>query len=280
MEHAILIIRRMVFLKSAFLCHNHNMVRGKLTPQKDLILGIVGLSTFIGLWCVLTYGGFVKPLFLPSPSGVLDGLSSFARKGWLDKAILASTTRVLQSLLLVVAVGVPIGILMGAFASVDAFLRKIVNAGKAIPPPALIGLIVLWFSIEEKAKIIFLFLGAIFYLIILVKNAIQNVREEYVKVVTDMGANDMQIITKVLIPGAMPQIWDGITVCSGIMWTYIVLAEFINSSQEHIGLGYLLQIGSRTQESGMVYGALILIVLISVFFDFIMNQIKKRCFSW
>jgi len=87
-------------------------------------------------------------------------------------------------------------------------------------------------------------------------------------------------VSKVLIPGAMPQIWEAITVCSGIMWTYIVLAEFINSNQDQIGVGYLLQIGSRTQESGMVYGALILIVLISVAFDFIMNQIKKRVFSW
>jgi NitT/TauT family transport system permease protein len=256
------------------------MVRGQLSPRKDLILGLAGLATFIGLWCVLTYGGFIKPLFLPSPSGVWEGIMSFAHKGWLDKAIISSTWRVIKSLFLVIVVGVPIGILMGAFAPVDAFLRKIVNAGKAIPPPALIGLIVLWFSIEEKAKVIFLFLGAIFYLILLVKNAVQNVREEYVKVVTDMGANNIQVITKVLIPGAMPQIWEAVTICSGIMWTYIVLAEFINSSQEQIGLGYLLQIGSRTQESGMVYGALILIVLISVSFDFVMNQIAKRYFSW
>lgn len=256
------------------------MVREQLTPRKDLIWGLAGLATFIGLWCLLTYGGFVKPLFLPSPSGVWEGMVSFANKGWLDRAVIASTMRVLKSLFLVVLVGVPIGILMGSFGVVDAYLRKIINAGKAIPPPALIGLIVLWFSIEEKAKVIFLFLGAIFYLIILVKNAIQNVREEYVRVATDMGATNTQIITKVLIPGAMPQIWDAITVCSGIMWTYIVLAEFINSSQEQIGLGYLLQIGSRTQESGMVYAALILIVLISVLFDFVMNQIKKRYFAW
>lgn len=256
------------------------MIREQLPPKKDLLLGLAGLATFVILWCWLTYGGHVKPLFLPSPSGVWEGIVSFANKGWLDRALIASTMRVLKALLLVVAIGVPIGILMGAFAPVDAFLRKIVNAGKAIPPPALIGLIILWFSIEEKAKVIFLFLGAIFYLIILVKNAIVGVREEYVRVVTDMGANSWQVISKVLIPGAMPQIWEAITVCSGIMWTYIVLAEFINSSQEQIGLGYLLQIGSRTQESGMVYGALILIVLISVAFDFIMNQIKKRVFSW
>lgn len=256
------------------------MIREQLPPKKDLLLGLAGLATFVILWCWLTYGGHVKPLFLPSPTGVWEGIASFANKGWLDRAIIASTMRVLKALMLVVAIGVPIGILMGAFAPVDAFLRKIVNAGKAIPPPALIGLIILWFSIEEKAKVIFLFLGAIFYLIILVKNAIAGVREEYVRVVTDMGANSWQVISKVLIPGAMPQIWEAITVCSGIMWTYIVLAEFINSNQDQIGVGYLLQIGSRTQESGMVYGALILIVLISVAFDFIMNQIKKRVFSW
>jgi len=256
------------------------MVRNQLSAKKDFALGLAGLTTLITLWCLLTYGGFVKPLFLPSPTGVWEGMVSFANKGWLDKAVIASAWRVLKSLFLVCLVGIPVGIIMGAFPVADAFLRKIINAGKAVPPPALIGLIILWFSIEEKAKIIFLFLGAIFYLIILVKDAISNVREEYVRVATDMGANSWQVVSKVLIPGAMPQIWEAITVCSGIMWTYIVLAEFINSNQDQIGVGYLLQIGSRTQESGMVYGALILIVLISVAFDFIMNQIKKRVFSW
>jgi ABC-type nitrate/sulfonate/bicarbonate transport system permease component len=169
---------------------------------------------------------------------------------------------------------------MGAFPIVDAFLRKLVNGAKSIPTTGIVGLIVLWFSIEERAKTVFLFLGAIFYMIILVKNAVASVSEEYLRVATDIGADRVQTLTRVLLPASLPQIWDAIAVSNGIMWTYIVLAEFINSNEEQLGLGYLLYVGSRTQESGKVFGTLIIIGLISSLTDWALQMIRKRYFHW
>ena len=169
---------------------------------------------------------------------------------------------------------------MGAFPPVDAFLRKVVNGGKSIPTTGIAGLIVLWFSVEERAKIIFLFLGSIFYMVILVKNAIKSVNEDYVRVGLDIGANRWQIMCKVLLPGALPQIWDAIAVCNGIMWTYIVLAEYINSNEENLGLGYLLNIGSHANESGQVFGALIVIALISTATDWCLQTVRRRYLNW
>lgn len=255
-------------------------VRGKLSPRTDMIIGLVGVVTLIAIWSFVTYGGYVKPLFLPKPSGIWEGFVEFQARHWLLPAIWQSVWRVTQSLGLVIIIGVPIGILMGAFAPIDALLRKIISAGKSIPTTGIIGLIVLWFSIEERAKIIFLFLGAIFYMIILVKNAVQNANEEYLKVAVDIGANRWQLISRVLLPAALPQIWDAIAVCCGIMWTYIVLAEFINSNEQQIGLGYLLYIGSRTQESGKVFATLILIGLISSMTDWLLQSVRKRYLNW
>jgi ABC-type nitrate/sulfonate/bicarbonate transport system permease component len=180
----------------------------------------------------------------------------------------------------VVLIGVPIGVLMGAFTPIDAFLRKPVNAAKSIPTTGIVGLVVLWFSVEEKAKIVFLFLGAVFYMIVLVKNAVVSVREEYVRVAEDLGATSWQVLTRVLLPGALPQIWDAIAVANGIMWTYIVLAEFIQASESQLGVGYLLYLGSRTQDSGKVFAALIVIGLVSTLSDWILQTVKKRFFSW
>jgi ABC-type nitrate/sulfonate/bicarbonate transport system permease component len=150
----------------------------------------------------------------------------------------------------------------------------------SIPTTGIVGLIVLWFSIEEKAKIVFLFLGSIFYMITLVKNAIQHVNDDYVRVALDLGANRWQTISRVLLPGALPQIWDAVVVCNGIMWTYIVLAEFINSSEDQLGLGYLLQIGSRGNSSGKVFGTLIIIAAISSASAFLFQQVRKRFLNW
>jgi len=229
---------------------------------------------------LLTYGGFVKPLFLASPTEVWGGLAHFDHLGWLWPAIFRSFVRVIVALVLVTVIGVPIGVAMGSYTLFDSASNRIVNAFKAIPPTGLVGLIILWFSVEEKAKIVFLFLGSIFYMILLVRNAILAVREDFVVVARDLGAKGGQILRKVLIPAALPQIWEGIVICNGIMWTYIVLAEYINSNPDQIGLGYLLQVGSHTNESGQVYGTLILIGAIAYLTDWALKGVQKRFFAW
>lgn len=255
-------------------------VRHHLSRRSDLIIGLTGLGVFAIIWCFLTYGGFIRPLFLPTPTAMWQGLVDFERRDWLFPAIWRSFRRVTESLLLVIAAGVPLGILMGTFTPVDAFLRKIIGGAKSIPTTGVVGLIVVWFSIEEKAKIVFLFIGAIFYMIILVKNAVQKVPEEYIRVALDLGASPTQIVWRVLLPGAMPQIWEAIAVCNGIMWTYIVLAEFINSNEETLGLGYLLQIGSRTQDTGKVFATLAVIAVISSFTDYLLLAARRRFLDW
>lgn len=255
-------------------------IRKKLTPQMDIALMVGGVLLVIIIWCILTYGGYVKPIFLPTPTGILEGFGDFNQRGWLIPAILRSTWRVTQALLLVIAIGIPIGLLMGAFPAVDAALRLMINGAKSIPTTGIVGLIVLWFSIEEKAKIVFLFLGAIFYMIILVKNAVQTVPEEYLRVAIDIGASPIQLLQRVLIPGALPQIWDAIAVCNGIMWTYIVLAEFINANESQLGLGYLLFVSSRANESGQVFAVLIVIAVISSLADWLLQLVRRRYLNW
>src|SRR5262249_48733368 len=155
-------------------------------------------------------------------------LAEAYRRGWLFASIGRSLLRIIKALGFVILLGVPLGVLAGAFAPVDAFLRKLVNGAKAVPVPAISGLIVLWFGFTEGGKVFYLFLGAVFYMMVLVKNAVTSVNEEYLRVALDLGASRWQVIRHVLWWGALPQIWDAIAVCNGIMWTYIVLAEGIN----------------------------------------------------
>ncbi|RYD40336.1 MAG: ABC transporter permease [Verrucomicrobiaceae bacterium] len=255
-------------------------IRTSISGPKDLAFGLGGVAVLIAIWCGVTYGGLVKPLFLPPPTEVWRGITHFNELGWLFPAIWRSFLRVTVALLLVLVIGTPIGIAMGAYAPVDSALNRIMNAFKAVPPTGLIGLIILWFSVEEKAKIVFLFLGAIFYMILLVRNAVAAVPENLLVVARDIGASGGQMLRKVLLPGALPQIWEAVIVCNGIMWTYIVLAEYINSSQDQIGLGYLLQTGSRTYQSGQVYGTLILIGAIAYLSDWALRQVQRRFFAW
>jgi len=255
-------------------------VRSQISSRSDLLISLTGIGVLVLIWCSLTYGGFVKPVFLPTPTDMWRGLVDFYSRNWLIPAIWRSLRRVTESLILVTIAGVPIGLLMGSFTPVDAFLRKIISGAKSIPTTGIVGLIIVWFSIEERAKIVFLFIGAIFYMIILVKNAVLKIPEEYIRVALDLGANRRQMIWRVILPGALPQIWEAIAVCNGIMWTYIVLAEFINSNEEQLGLGYLLQIGSRTQDTGKVFATLTVIAIISSFTDYVFQSLRRRFLDW
>lgn len=243
-------------------------------------LGILGIGLVVIAWCVLTYGHFVRPVFLPSPGVMWQSVKEMDAKHWLVPAIVRSTWRVTESLFFVALIGIPIGVLLGAFAPADALLRKLVSGGKSIPTTGITGLIILWFSVSESAKVVYLFLGSIFYMIILVRSAVLNVNEAYLKVALDLNATRTQIITRVLLPGALPAIWDALAVCNGIMWTYIVLAEYINSNEETLGLGYLLNIGSRLQDPGAVFSTLIIVAIISSASDWVMQSIRKRYFNW
>jgi len=255
-------------------------IRGQLTRRSDLIFGLVGLGLLAALWCLLTYGDFVGKFFLPTPTRMWEGLLDYHRKGWLLLSLWRSFVRVSKALGLVILVGIPVGVLMGAFKPVDALLQRIVGGAKSIPTTAITGVVVLWFGINDTGKIVFLFLGAIFFMIILVRNAIGGVPDEYVRVALDLGANRRQMIRMVLLPGALPQIWEALIVCNGIMWTYIVLAEFISSNEEQLGLGYLLQIGSRTQDPGKVFAILIVIGVVSAGTDYALHAVRRRFLDW
>jgi ABC-type nitrate/sulfonate/bicarbonate transport system permease component len=258
-------------------------IRAHLSGREDWTLGLIGIVTVILLWCILTIGGIVPTNYLPTPKLIWDGMIEYHRdRHWLFPAIWHSVWRVGWALLFVLVIGIPVGVLMGAFSQADAFLRKIVNGAKAVPITALTGLVVLWAGIYDTGKITYLFLGAIFYMIILVKNAVANVNEEYVRVALDIGANRWQIIRRVLLPGALPQIWDAIAVCIGIMWTYIILAEIVNSNMDDLGVGYLLYTGARLggNGAGKMFGMLIIVALISTLTDYVLNLIRKRFFNW
>ena len=221
-------------------------------------LSIIGTLFFLLSWSYVTSLGIVKPIFLPSPIQVFHGLTELMNKGWLQNAIYLSICRVLLAMFLVTVVGTIIGSLMGASRIVNGLLTGIISGGKSIPVTGFLGLVVLWFSIEEKAKIVFLFLVSIFYMILLVRDALQNVRNsDYIDVAKDL-----------------------VIVSNSLMWSYIVLVEYINGNEEQTGLGYLIFISSRTQDSAKVFGLLIVIALIASLFDYLLKLIKKRFIKW
>jgi len=146
-----------------------------------------------------------------------------------------------------------------------------------MPISAFIPLLILWFGIYEKQKIAFLFLGVFVYLLPVVVTAIRAVPEELVQTARTLGASKAQVVRTVLLPSALPDIFDSFRVMNAISWTYVILAEAVNP--EH-GLGYMVELARTHQKASWSFAGLLVIGGIGLFTDLIIQGISKALFRW
>jgi NitT/TauT family transport system permease protein len=241
------------------------------------VVGLLAPLLVAAAWCVLTYGKLAPPDFLPSPTETLRGTLQLFIDYDLWGSILVSTKRILSAFLLASAVALPLGVLMGAFEPVNVFFEPIVAPLRYMPISAFIPLLILWFGIYEKQKIAFLFLGVFVYLLPVVVTAIRSVPEELVQTSLTLGASRWQVIRTVLLPSALPEIFDSFRVMNAISWTYVILAEAVNP--EH-GLGYMVELARTHQKASWSFAGLLVIGGIGLLTDFAIRMISAVLFRW
>jgi NitT/TauT family transport system permease protein len=252
-------------------------LRTSLPQGVSFALGLVAPITVLGAWCVTTYGGLAPPDFLPSPTEVLRGTLQLFLEHDLWGAIVISSRRIAVAFLLASAVALPLGVLMGAFEPVNRLFEPIVAPLRYMPISAFIPLLILWFGIYEKQKIAFLFLGVFVYLLPVVVSAIRGVPEELVQTALTLGASRGQVIRSVLVPAALPEIFDSFRVMNAISWTYVILAEAVNP--EH-GLGYMVELARTHQKASWSFAGLLVIGGIGLLTDFAIRLAGSVLFRW
>jgi NitT/TauT family transport system permease protein len=252
-------------------------LRAPLPRATALALGFVMPALVLGLWCIVTYGGFAPPDFLPSPTEVVKGTLQLFLQYDLTGAIITSTRRILLAFVLASAFAVPLGILMGAFEPINRLFEPIVAPLRYMPISAFIPLLIFWFGIFEKEKIAFLFLGVFVYLLPVVVTAIRAVPEELVQTALTLGATRFQVIRTVLLPAALPEIFDSFRVMNAILWTYVILAEVVNSEG---GLGYMVELARTHQKASWSFAGLIVIGGIGLVTDFAIRSVSDLLFRW
>jgi len=252
-------------------------LREPLPRTVATVVGLLAPLLVAGAWCLLTYGGFVKPDFLPSPTETLRGTLQLFLDYDLWGSILISSQRILSAFLLAAAVALPLGVLMGAFEPINVFFDPIMAPLRYMPISAFIPLLILWFGIYEKEKVAFLFLGVFVYLLPVVVTAIRAVPEELVQTSLTLGASRWQVIRTVLLPSALPEIFDSFRVMNAIAWTYVILAEAINPGG---GLGYMVDLAYRHQKASWSFAGLLVIGGIGLLTDFLIRLLSSVLFRW
>src|ERR1044072_5434788 len=176
-------------------------IRSPLSKETAFVLGLVAPALVLGAWCGLTYTGYVRPDFLPTPTEVVRGTRQVFLHYDLTDAILISTRRIAIAFLLASAIALPLGVLMGAFDPINRFFEPIMAPLRYMPISAFIPLLILWFGIYEKQKIAFLFLGVFVYLLPVVVSSIRLVPEELVQTALTLGRQPRQPDVRLPRPG-------------------------------------------------------------------------------
>jgi len=246
------------------------------------LAGGAALAAVILLWWLATLGAdaehrLVSPIILPSPAEVIRSFPSLLNERALLQSIAATLRRVLVGFGLGVVVGVPLGIAAGAWRVVEAAGAPLALFGRNLPVAALIPLTILWFGIDETQKVMFIFIATVPFIYSEAVAAIVGVPDRYVETAQTLGATSLQIVGKVLVALALPDIYNSLRHLFGLAFGYIMLAELINAQH---GLGYLLMTSQRRGLSEHIILILIIIGLLAYGIDRLLFWFQRGLFPY
>lgn len=255
----------------------------RIAPQSATgrILGATFVVLVLFCWFLATLGTaenrLIEPTTLPSPFEVLQSVGSLVNERGLFAAIGASLFRVLNGFALAVLVAVPLGIFAASQRWLLAFLLPMIVGLRNIPVAALIPITLLWFGIGEQQKVMFIFIASFPFIFSDSCTAVLNVPERYVDTARTLGASDTQIISKVLVPLAFPDIFSALRALFGLAFGYIMLAEVINTQS---GLGALINVSQRLGKTEHVYLTLLVIGVLAFLIDWGLGQLERLLFRY
>jgi NitT/TauT family transport system permease protein len=248
-----------------------------ISSTARVMLGIAFFVLFVAAWSFATFGGFVSKTFLANPLTMLqDGWLLLSKEGFAVD-IGMTIWRVIGGFVLAALIAVPLGILMGAYKPIEALLEPFVSFARYLPASAFIPLLILWAGIGELQKLLVIFIGSVFQLILMVAVAVGSVRRDLVEASLTLGARDAGVLRRVLIPSAAPEIAEILRLVLGWAWTYVIVAELIGSSS---GIGHMIIDSQALLATGQIIFGIIVIGIIGLISDYAFKAANRRLFPW
>ena len=243
---------------------------------RTLALVLAPWVAIVALWYAVAASGLVNPALLPTPGQVLGKFRELLRDR-LPMDVWMSTQRVFLGVALGTVLAVPVGFLLGWYKGVRTFVDPVINFFRALPPIALIPLVIVYFGIGEVAKVAILFYASFFAGVIVMYEGIAQISPIYVRVARTLGATDGEIFRKGIVPLAVPHMLTAVRVALGVAWATLVASELIAAQQ---GLGALIQNASNFFQLDIIYLGIICIGFIALAMDTALRLLARRLVSW
>ena len=248
-----------------------------VAPGARVALGVAFFVLFFAAWALATLGGYVSPTFLADPATMLrEGWNLLAQHGFIED-IGVTIWRVLGGFVIAAALGVPLGMAMGAYKPVEAFFEPFISFSRYLPASAFIPLLILWAGTGEAQKLLVIFVGSFFQIVLIVAVTVGNTRRDLVEAAYTLGASDRAIVTRVLLPASGPDIAETLRLVLGWAWTYVIVAELIGASS---GIGHMIMDSQALLNTGQIIFGILVIGVIGLVSDFLFKALNRRLFSW
>ena len=248
-----------------------------ISRRRRVALGLAFFALFFLVWAAATLGGLVPKTFLADPMTMLrEGWNLFAKYGFAgDVAI--TIWRVLGGFVLAAVVAVPLGVAMGAYKPVEAFFEPFVSFARYLPASAFIPLLILWAGIGEMQKLLVIFIGSFFQIVLMVAVTVSSTRRDLVEAAYTLGADARGIVRRVLLPSSAPAIAETLRLVLGWAWTYVIVAELIGASS---GIGHMITDSQALLNTGQIIFGIIVIGVIGLISDFLFKWGNQKLFPW
>jgi NitT/TauT family transport system permease protein len=238
-------------------------------------LSAAGLIAFFWIWWVAAAAELIPAMFLPTPLAVaarfVDLLAHPFVGYTLEQHLWSSLQRYLTGLALAIAVGVPLGLMMGWFRWLDYIVSPLFETLRFVAPIAWVPFAALWFGTGVGGPVLIIFAGAFPPCVVNAYRGAKQVDERLLEAARMLGASNRMIVCEVLLPGALPAVIAGLRVAAGLGWMSLVGAELIVASS---GIGYMMVKGQAAIDTATVMSGMIAIGMVGALIDWLLGRIE------
>jgi len=252
-------------------------VDGRSTLAISILTGLVLLL----LWWLAAQSRIVPHLFLPGPAEVGRAAVSVYQEGYANASIWehvgASLLRIATAATIAIALGVPIGLLMGLSRWAKGIFDTPIEFYWPLPPLAYLPLMIIWLGIGEVSKVALLTLAMFAPIVLSAQAGVRSVTQERVNAALSLGATRLQLLREIVLPSALPEILTGIRIALGVGWGTLVAAELIAATR---GIGYLIMSASHFLATDVVFVGIAIIAICAFAFSFAMRLLERWLVPW
>jgi sulfonate transport system permease protein len=243
---------------------------GGFTPWIVPLLVIVG-------WEAASRSGWLSTRILPEPFAVAQAFWNLLKSGELERDVAISTGRALAGLAIGGGLGLVLGLLTGTFRTAETLLDTTLQMVRNVPPLALIPLVILWFGIDESAKLFLVAIGVFFPIYLNTYHGIKSVDAGLVEMARSYGLKGWALYREVIFPGALPSILVGLRFSLGLMWVLLIVAETISAQS---GIGYMTMNAREFLQTDVVLVGVLLYALLGKLADLVARGLERRFLRW